>query len=289
MIERIRLTPRERRFAPRVLTNDALGPQSINMRDQTDHALLLEAGKVWQRHQNEQKRYWSDWTEILGPAFLKVQTEAMAVVSTNKPEGKRYAQVVSGLLKTYHLNEIDSATRSHAIDIMRNLDAVADWRAKQKEPERLNHPTTVWRSFALSEKWRAIRAGDDIKPKARHSSPKPTKSQFEALQAELDTTRTECERFKDECKTLKREFEAKNIAAPATASKAYDDLSIPGFLRRIDLRDALAILLDGEKLTLEDVPSGTTPAALAKLANELNDLAVAPKEHGKFEKVETFA
>jgi hypothetical protein len=140
----------------------------------------------------------------------------LAVASTNKPEGKRYAQAVSGLLKTYHLDDIDGTTRSHAIRIVQNLEAITEWRANQEESERLNHPTTVWRRFALSEEWRAKRG---IKPKERHLSPKPTKKQLEALQAEVDTTRTDNERVKDECETLRRELEAKNVAAPAAASE----------------------------------------------------------------------
>jgi hypothetical protein len=181
---------------------------------------------------------------------------------------------VSGLLKTYKLDGIDGATRSHAVAIVENLEAVTAWRAKQKKPECLNHPTTVWRSFALSEECRAVRAQHGIKPKERRSPPSPPKNQLEALQAELDTAWADYERVKDECQTLKRELEANNVAAPAMASGGYDDLGIPDFLDRTDRRAALATLLAGKKLTLKDVPSSTTQAALVKLAKELSDLAV---------------
>jgi hypothetical protein len=257
-------------------TKDALGAQSIRMGDDADHQALKRAGMVWQRHQTEQKQRWPDWTGILGPALLKVQEEAMAVASTNKPEGRCYTRAVSGLLKTYHLDEIDGATRSNAISIMLNLEAVTDWRAKQKKSERLNHPTTVWRNFIL---WR-----DGTKKKGPHSSTKLTKKHLEALQAELDTTRTDYERVKDECETLRRESDAKHFAAPTSTKEDADDLRIPDFLDRTDRRSALATLLASEKLTLQDVPTHTTPAALTKLANELNDLATALRKRGKFEK-----
>jgi hypothetical protein len=246
MIERVKYELR--RIKPstptssRRATKDALGAQSIKMRNDADHQALRKAGVVWQRHQTEEKQRWPDWIEILSPALVKVQDEAMDIASTDKPQGKRYAQAVSGLLKTYQLDEIDGTTRSHAIRIVQNLEAVTDWRAKQEEPQRLNHPTTVWRSFALSEEWRGIQAERGIKPKERRSSPKPTKKQLEALQAELETTRTDCELFKDECESLRRELEAKNVAAPATAKGDNNDLSIPGFLDRTRC-GALATLL----------------------------------------------
>lgn len=245
----------------RETTKDALGAQSFQMREDADHQALQKAGVVWQRHQKEQKRRWPDWTEILGPALVRVQEEAMALTSTNKPEGRCYTRVASALLKTYHLDDIDGTTRSHAIRIVQNLEAVTDWRAKQEEPEHLNHPTRVWRNFALSQEWRGIKAERGIKPKERRSSPKPTKKQLEALQAELETTRTDCELFKDECESLRRELEAKTVTAPVTAKEDIDDLSIPGFLDRTRC-GALATLLVREKLTLHDVPVGTTPAAL---------------------------
>ena len=282
MIERIRLKYEDRWIKSPVPTSsrkdfikDALGAQSIKMRKDGDDRALREAGMVWQRHRVEEKQCWQDWTQILGPALVKVQDEAMAVASVNKPEGKRYARVVSGLLKTYNLDGLDSATRSHAIAIVQNLELVTYWRAKQKKPERLNHPTTVWRSFALSEEWRAVQSRHGIKPKERRSPPRPIKKQLEALQAELGTTRADYERVNDECQTLRSKLEANNVAAPAMASEDYNNLSIPDFLDRTDRCGALATLLTGKKLTLKDVPIRTTHAALVKLANELSDLAAA--------------
>ena len=173
MIGRVRYKARPvKPLAQKGTVKDALGAQSFQMRDRADHKVLQKAGVVWQSHQAEEKKRWTDWTEILGPALVKVQEEAMAIASTNKPEGKPYTQAVSGLLKTYRLDEINCSTRSHAINIAHNLEAVTKWRAKQGKPERLNHPTTVWRAFALSDEWHAIQLRLGIEPKKRKSSPK---------------------------------------------------------------------------------------------------------------------
>ena len=273
------IKPLARISSQRETIKDALGPQSIKMRDDADHHALQKAGVVWQRHQKERRQRWLDWTETLGLALVKVREEAMAIACTNKPKGKRYAQAVSGLLKTYHLDEIDAATRSHAIDIMQNLEAVTDWRAKQKNPDRLNHPTTVWRSFASSDEWRISQVGCGIKSKERRSSARPKKKQLEALPAALDTTQTGYERIDDA-----RELEAKALTASAP-TKEGDDGGIPGFLDRTPRR-ALTTLLAGGTLTLQDVPSDATSAALAKLARNFSDLADAMKECKTFEAVD---
>lgn len=245
---------------PKNTTNDALGAQSIKMRDEADHKALQNAGVAWQRHQAEEKKRWLDWTEILGPALLKVQKEAMAIASTNKPKGRRYSKAVSGLLKTYQLDRIDGATRSNAIKIVQNLEAVTAWRSRQEKLETLNHPSTVWRWFTLSDDWRAIQMQLGITPKERQSSPKPKKRR-----ATLENGLARV----DEKPCLE-----KSPPDPGESKENDGLLGLPDFLNRTP-RGALATLLATRKLTVDDVPTDTRPAALRKLANELFGAATA--------------
>src|ERR1700734_222207 len=229
-------------------TNDALGAQSNKMQNDTDHQALQNAGVVWQRHQREETQRWQDWTEILGPALIKVQDEAMRVASTDKPEGRRYAKAVSELLKAYQLDQIDGATRWNAIKIVQNLHAVTVWRAEQPKREALNHPSTVWRKFAK-----------------KLQSPKPNKKRRAALENAHEPA--------DEKPSLE-----KSPADPG--AKENDDLlGLPNFLNRTP-RGALATLLATRKLTVDDVPSDARPAALKKLGRELMDFAAALERRG---------
>jgi|HubBroStandDraft_6_1064221.scaffolds.fasta_scaffold177383_2 hypothetical protein len=116
----------------------------------------------------------------------------MQFASTDKPRGRRYAKAVSELLETYKLDQIDCATRSNAIKILQNLDAVTAWRNKQKNPEALNHPSTVWRKFV----------------KERQSSPKPSRRRRATL----------------EDKPLDEKRDLKNGPADPGDSKENDDL-----------------------------------------------------------------
>jgi len=197
VIERVKydplaIKPPAPTFFPENATNDALGAQSKTMRNDADHQALQNAGLVWLRHQSEEAKRWQDWTEILCPALIRVQEEAMQFASTDKPRGRRYAKAVSELLETYKLDQIDCATRSNAIKILQNLDAVTAWRNKQKNPEALNHPSTVWRKFV----------------KERQSSPKPSRRRRATL----------------EDKPLDEKRDLKNGPADPGDSKENDDL-----------------------------------------------------------------
>ena len=105
------------------------------------------AGKKWRSHKKDQARSWSDWTMTWGPALEKARAEAMAVAETNQPKGKGYNTAMSGLLEEYDLADMEAVERKSMLDIMANLSAVEEWRAKQPNYSRLDHPTGIWRAY----------------------------------------------------------------------------------------------------------------------------------------------
>jgi hypothetical protein len=122
----------------------------MRMRDEAGHQAMLRCGKAWKRVKTHQTRLWSDWTLEIGPALMKARAEAMAIAETNRPIGKGYNTVMSGLLEAYEVNDMSETARAHILKVMENLAAVEEWRAKQPDPDDLNHPSRVWAKFHRS-------------------------------------------------------------------------------------------------------------------------------------------
>ena len=78
-----------------------------------------------------------------------LRAEAMHTAHVNKPEGRRYNQEYSNLLKDYGFADIDKAVRSKLFFILDNLAEVEKWLATVPTNKRLelNHPHTIWRAY----------------------------------------------------------------------------------------------------------------------------------------------
>ena len=73
----------------------------------------------------------------------------MHTAHVNKPEGRRYNQEYSDLLKAYGFAGIDKAVRSKLFFILDNIAAIEKWLATVPANKRLelNHPQTIWRAY----------------------------------------------------------------------------------------------------------------------------------------------
>jgi hypothetical protein len=140
------------------------------MRDEDGHQAMLAAGKEWRAVKTAVKKMWSRWTTVIGPALVKARAEAMAIAFTNKPSGKGYNVAMSGLLQEYKLDDMEAVARNDMIAIMEHLNSVEAWHAKQRNRERLNHPTTVWRHFKNSDEYKADMMARGNTPPEDHSS-----------------------------------------------------------------------------------------------------------------------
>jgi hypothetical protein len=114
--------------------------------DRKQHERCLAASKQVQEFNQTARASWQGWVTITGPALIDCE----ATANQRKLErGGRYETHMGVLLKLYRLDDehFDRTARAHLIQIMKNLDAVSEWRSRQPNPEVLNNPTTVWRNF----------------------------------------------------------------------------------------------------------------------------------------------
>jgi hypothetical protein len=86
---------------------------------------------------------------IIGKAFQFLRTEAMYSAHANKPQGRRYNQEFSDLLKANGFDGIDKGTRARLFLVLGHEAAIDDWLATVPPNKRLrlNHPDTVWRAY----------------------------------------------------------------------------------------------------------------------------------------------
>jgi hypothetical protein len=138
----------------------------MRMREDGDHRAMLEAGKAWLRIKKSGQRNFADWTMVIGPALVRARHEAMAISGANAPKGRGYNESFSALLQAYRLDDIEQVARKDIFAVMTYLTAVNRWRDKQRMPERLNHPTTIWRAFKGSDDYKAeqIARGEYVPP-----------------------------------------------------------------------------------------------------------------------------
>lgn len=97
---------------------------------------------------------FDDWLAV-GQALAELQTAAMKIANTNKPNGRRFndAWATAVARRAPKLAAIDSATRSQAVWMCRNAEEVCAWHSKlePKYQQRLNHPCSVARKFHSKE------------------------------------------------------------------------------------------------------------------------------------------
>ena len=119
----------------------------------------IRAGQeAWHRLLSGHTR--QDWV-LVGKACQLLRAEAMRTAHTNKPEGRRYNQEFSDLLKANGFDTIDKSTRSRLFCILDNVGDVEKWLATVPANKRLtlNHPHTIWRAYQRTKK------SDDIPAK----------------------------------------------------------------------------------------------------------------------------
>jgi hypothetical protein len=156
------------------------------MRDDDGHQAMLAAGKAWGKIKAAQAKVWSDWTMVIGPGLSKARAEAMAIAQTNQPMGRGYNTAMSGLLTEYKLDDMGETARAHILKIMDRLSDVEAWRAKQKDPADLNHPSRVW------TKYQRASASEDEKQK-RKQHQRDTNTELAKALEEIERLRAENE------------------------------------------------------------------------------------------------
>jgi hypothetical protein len=95
---------------------------------------------------------YSHWVAV-GKALLRLQEEAMRLSGSNSPQGRGYTAVRAELgSRVPDLDEIDKATKSHAVWLAKNLAVVEKWRKTLwfNLRDTLNHPSSIKRRYELN-------------------------------------------------------------------------------------------------------------------------------------------
>jgi hypothetical protein len=133
------------------------------MREPHADELARRTGEDWQ----SVKRTWDGfWLMQAGPTLIAMRNEAMFLANVNEPKGKGYSQKMSALLKEYKLDDMEAVCRNDMLSIMKYLNEVQDWRRQQKNVQRLNFPTYVWRGFKKSDAYKQILQREGRQPTA---------------------------------------------------------------------------------------------------------------------------
>ena len=123
------------------------GREDLGRAEQPKSAECIRAAQeAWRRLSSGHTR--QDWL-LVGKACLLLRIEAMRTAHTNRPEGRRYNQEYSGLLKANGFDGVDKATRSKLFFLLDNIAEIEGWLATVPANKRLelNHPHTIWRAY----------------------------------------------------------------------------------------------------------------------------------------------
>lgn len=121
---------------------------------------IRAAQEAWHRLSSGHTR--QDWL-LVGKACQLLRVEAMRTAHTNRPEGRRYNQEYSELLKADGFAGINKAVRSKLFFILDNIIEIEKWLATIPANKRLelNHPHTIWRAYQRT----VVKKPDDVAAK----------------------------------------------------------------------------------------------------------------------------
>lgn len=122
-------------------------PPLTNLYSKDELGRIRHAVKTYQRIKKEVQRHREDWLKVVGPALVMVRDKAIEVSGTAKTSSQAYRDAIGEELNRTGLDIIDGAARSYLLRIMDNLEEVQAWLSARPNPDRLNHPKTIWKAF----------------------------------------------------------------------------------------------------------------------------------------------
>jgi hypothetical protein len=137
---------------------------------------------------------YSHWVAV-GKALLRLQEEAMRLSASNSPQGRGYTAIRAELGSWVpDLDEIDKASKSHAVWLAKNLAAVEKWRETLwfNLRDTLNHPSSIKRRYEMTHGFFVGAVGEG----AKRLSPAAKKdAEIARLQEELDAANAQIRRL----------------------------------------------------------------------------------------------
>jgi hypothetical protein len=99
--------------------------------------------------QINQNQTWNreKWLKSVGPTLVMVRDRAWELSGATRVTSQAFRDAMGEELKRTGLDAIHKTTRSYLLKIMNDLPAVEEWLAQLTNPDRLNHPKTIWKAF----------------------------------------------------------------------------------------------------------------------------------------------
>jgi hypothetical protein len=129
------------------LSDDQTSSPPTNLYTDEELRIAAEASAAYDRIKTEYGRQREDWLNVIGPALLIARTGAMKIAGTTNVRSQAYRDAIPGELERLNLTKIERNDRSLCLKIMDNLEDVEAWLAQRPNPDRLNHPKTIWQAF----------------------------------------------------------------------------------------------------------------------------------------------
>jgi hypothetical protein len=143
--------------APAATETLSSDPTSFPTNLYTDDELRIsaEGSAAYDQMANDRRRHPDDILKKVGPALLVARDGAMKIAGTTNVHAQAYRDAIPGALKRLKLDHIPRSERSYCLKIMDNLADIEAWLAERPNPDRLNHPKTIWKAWYDHEttKW----------------------------------------------------------------------------------------------------------------------------------------
>jgi uncharacterized protein YdcH (DUF465 family) len=147
---------------------------------------------------------------------------------------------MAALLKEYEMGDMGETTRAHLLKVMEHLPEVEAWRAKQKDPDDLNHPSRVWTAYDRWAKRQEKSDTDSDEPKPL-SKLKQTEQELARALEEVNQLKAHIDdlegagkprRDPDEVRTLQSkiiglESEIEDLKSAANRNASQDGVAAP--------------------------------------------------------------
>jgi hypothetical protein len=124
-----------------------LPPRTTDLYTDEDWRLFKHAVERYARFKSDLHRHRTEWLEIIGPALVKVRDRALELSGATNVKSPHYQDAIREELKRSGLDVIGPSERSYCLKIMDNLSDVEKWLSERPNPDRLNHPKTIWQAF----------------------------------------------------------------------------------------------------------------------------------------------
>jgi hypothetical protein len=127
--------------------------QHSNLYTDAEWGQIKHAVERYTRIKSDLHRHRTEWLQIIGPTLVMVRAKAFEVAGTTNVTSQAYRDAIGEELRRTGLNTIEKAARSYLLKIMDNLSEVEAWLAERPNPDRLNHPKTIWKAFEQDHGW----------------------------------------------------------------------------------------------------------------------------------------